>query len=142
MGVPLRGQTLCRTAFGMAEYEEALLLQAQAEQPASRPAALELVRTKFEMLFACQNYGEFKRNGEAPAADVELLLRALPGLRVVYHHKEKKGGGEAHAAVLIAGDGAGGVRELSRVALPGMPIIGEGKPRTRTSGCSLPAAAA
>ena len=114
----LRGQTLCRTAFGMAEYEEALLLQAQAEQPGlSRPAALELVRTKFEMLVACQNYGEFKRNGEAPAADVELLLRALPGLRVVYHHKEKKGGGEAHAAVLIAGDGAGGVkRALARRA--------------------------
>ena len=66
----LRGQTLCRTAFGMAEYEEALLLQAQAEQPGlARPAALELVRTKFEMLFACQNYGDFKRNGEAPAAD-------------------------------------------------------------------------
>ena len=52
------------------------------------------MRTKFEMLFACQNYGEFKRNGGADA-DVELLLRALPGLRVVYHHKEKKGGGEA-----------------------------------------------
>ena len=42
-GASLRGQTLCRTAFGMAEYEEALLLQAQAEQPGlARPAALEL----------------------------------------------------------------------------------------------------
>ena len=36
--------------------------------------------------------------------------------------------------MLIAGDGAGGVRELSRVALPGMPIIGEGKPENQNLG--------
>ena len=50
-GASLRGQTLTAPRSGWPSTKA--LLRAQAEQPGlSRPAALELVRTKFEMLYA------------------------------------------------------------------------------------------
>ena len=46
-------------------------------------------------------------------------------------------GTDAFAAVLVASDGAGGLRELGRVALPGMPILGEGKPENQNLGLTF-----
>ena len=46
-------------------------------------------------------------------------------------------GTDEFAAVLVTSDGAGGLSELGRVALPGMPILGEGKPENQNLGLTF-----
>ena len=159
--------------------------------------------TCYGAVSCCQHYGEAKREGAPQAADVELLLRLLPGLKVAFLERrtaaevaaetvaESGGGGgdggggsgggegggggggggegggggggsggggeggggggggggaaaagggagtEEFAAVLVTSDGAGGLSELGRVALPGMPILGEGKPENQNLGLTF-----
>ena len=128
-----------------------------------------LWHTGYGAVSCWQHYGEAKREGGAQAADVELLLRLLPGLKVAFLERRTAaevaaetaagggddggggggggGGGAAaagsgagadeFAAVLVTSDGAGGLSELGRVALPGMPILGEGKPENQNLGLTF-----
>ena len=61
----LRGQTLYRTVHGMLQYEAALRLQARLEMPHLREReVMNLVRSKFDFVLACQRYGEHKQQGD------------------------------------------------------------------------------
>eukprot|EP00966_Prymnesium_polylepis_P142409 3288133-Prymnesium_polylepis.1 len=69
----------------MRAYEAALTLQARLEEPWLKPAVLaRLVASKFDVVLSCQCYGEQRRAADPKAADVELLLRLLPGVAVCY----------------------------------------------------------
>ena len=61
---------------------------------------------------------------EAPASTRPLITAGAGG----------GAGADEFAAVLVTSDGAGGLQELGRVALPGMPILGEGKPENQNLG--------
>ena len=130
----MRGQTLCRTVCGMMSYQAALRLQARLEGEADAEA---VVSDRFEYLVACQMYGEQKREGDAKADDIDLLLRMHPGLRVAYVDRTPPAVGSAGEgtfdAVLLVSDGSRGV-EMARVRLPGNPILGEGKPENQNVG--------
>ena len=88
----VRAQTLARTVRGVMQYEKALVLQAMQEDASLEPeAATQLVRQKFELVVACQKYGDWKASKDpterAQAADVDMIMHTFPGLRVVYPEK-------------------------------------------------------
>ena len=145
----LRGQTLARTVRGLSQYEDALLLQARLEAPeATEEARLALVRRKCQLVVACQKYGDQKKAGDAKADDVETLLARFPCLRVAYlevvkDRRAAPNGAEEEAEVttryssVLVRKSGGAVEELSRVALPGNPILGEGKPENQNLGMAF-----
>ena len=144
----LRGQTLARTVLGMMHYESALVFLAQLEHGEAdmpRAAAVDLARRTVRYVCACQVYGDYRRAADPRARDIELLLHACPSLRVAYvdkqpaaaaTDKQPAAAAAEWSAALVRSDGRGGVLCECRVALPGDPILGEGKPENQN--VSLP----
>lgn len=134
-----RGQTLARTVRGMAQYEAALLFQVGLEMPhLSAEQARELVRSKMELIVAAQCYSDQRKANDPKAADLELVMATFPCCKVVCLDtvvKQDDGGDGScpptFASVLLHVDDQGGVIEQARVELPGMPILGEGKPENQ-----------
>ena len=167
-------------AAGAAAGEAVGAVSLEVALDVAMAGAVVRAREKLDVVFSCQHYGEARREGAPQAADVDLLLRLLPGLKVAYLERRSAaevaaeggisdggsgaaargdsgaaasgdsgagaggdsgaaagGGADQYAAVLVGSDGAGGLRELGRVALPGMPILGEGKPENQSLGLTF-----
>jgi hypothetical protein len=132
-----RGQTLARTVRGIMQYDAALRLQASLEQPNLDGADVaELVCSKFDYVVCCQLLGAQRRRADPAADDVDWLLRAYPGLKVVYLEQlpADAEAEEKHDAVLLRSGHNGEVAEAARVRLPGPAILGEGKPENQNVG--------
>lgn len=175
-------------AAGAAAGEAVGAVSLEVALEVAMAGAVVRAREKLDVVFSCQHYGEARREGAPQAADVDLLLRLLPGLKVAYLERRSAvevaveggssdggsgaaargdsgaaassdsgagagrdngagasgdsgaaagSGTDQYAAVLVGSDGAGGLHELGRVALPGMPILGEGKPENQSLGLTF-----
>lgn len=133
----LRAQTLYRTVVGMMQTESALKLLAELEM-LSIPERELIGKLKFNYVVACQIYGQMKKTMDPKADDIEYLLSTYPNLRVAYidSFRVNREGEMAYYSVLIKHNPAvpfpaRDVKEVFRVKLPGLPVLGEGKPENQ-----------
>jgi hypothetical protein len=111
-----RGQTLSRTVNSMMLHQQALRLLAEQECGGDMPDREflnEVCVSKFNYVVSCQVYGQHKAKAERQAAEVELLMRAHPAVRIAYIDTVKVSAPDAagnlslndeHYSVLIKAD--------------------------------------
>ncbi|KAL1498897.1 hypothetical protein AB1Y20_013419 [Prymnesium parvum] len=127
-----RGQVLSRSVRGVMLYADALRIQARLERvPEDEVEAV--ISSKFEFVVSCQCYGQLR---DSPRADerwkadcIDELRHAFPANLKIAFVEETDG---LYYSVLLGVDPD--TQEeitLSKVRLPGTPIIGEGKPENQ-----------
>ena len=123
------GQTLYRTVRGFSSYADALRLLARLEGEPEDEIEV-LVRMKYEHVICAQIYGV---PGYTMRDDVEKLVEQYPHVKVNYvkHPSAESPGFEN---VLMERSMEGTCQITHRIALPGNPIIGEGKPENQNDG--------
>ncbi|TPX36628.1 1,3-beta-glucan synthase [Synchytrium microbalum] len=140
----LRSQTLYRTVSGFMNYANALKLLLRIENSSelmasvgSNPSDIEkeidrIVASKFSFVLAMQRFVHFTNDEQA---DVKLMLKIYPGLKIAYIDEvvdeTVEDGGKRYYSALI--DGFCQVNENGRrvpkyrIELPGSIILGDGK---------------
>eukprot|EP00656_Telonema_subtile_P053047 TRINITY_DN755_c0_g2_i12.p1 TRINITY_DN755_c0_g2~~TRINITY_DN755_c0_g2_i12.p1 ORF type:complete len:2229 (+),score=428.66 TRINITY_DN755_c0_g2_i12:164-6850(+) len=133
-----RGQTLSRTVRGMMCAEEAVAALAKFCDGAAAPDAARLASMKFSYVVSCQIYGQQAKTQDSKCAQINVLMKQYRNLRVAFIDERRVGGrtqSTEYFSVLVKAkmdeDGNDRIVEVFRVKLPGMPIIGEGKPENQ-----------
>ena len=133
-----RAQVLSRTVRGVMRYGDALRVLARLEGLAEDELE-PVVRSKFEYAVTCQIYARLrdskKEDDKWKAAGIdELRRRYAANLRVAYVEGDPKKPAEGFNSLLLGIDGPVGAQKdvvLCKIALPGNPILGEGKPENQ-----------
>lgn len=135
----MRGQTLARTVHGIMMYEDALKmlrwLEIGSDMALSHVDKIKqmecIAGLKFTYVTSCQLYSKQLASGDPRAHDIDLLMRKYPNWRVSYVDTiASENGALRYDCVLVKSDGDE-IVEVYRYALPGNPIIGEGKPENQ-----------
>ena len=136
-----RGQTLARTIQGMMLYEDALKMLRWLEigSDASMSSDQKLAemdaitKLKFTYITSCQIYAQQKRDRSTKALDIEFLLHKYPNWRVSYMDEIvcTSRSSTRYDVVLCKSDVGEDIVDVYRYALPGNPILGEGKPENQ-----------
>ena len=136
-----RSQTMFRTVRGMAAYADATRVLARLEN-VEESEIEPLVRVKYNHVVCAQVYGTDgnEQNDEA----LEELLRQYPHLSIVTAHREDEGdkinGTSENFKWFVTrrvADASGQITQTHRIALPGFPIVGEGKPENQNLGMAF-----
>nr|CCA21934.1 callose synthase 5 putative [Albugo laibachii Nc14]CCA24784.1 unnamed protein product [Albugo laibachii Nc14] len=135
----MRGQTLARTVHGIMMYEDALKmlrwLEIGSDMALTHVEKIKqmecIAGLKFSYVTSCQLYSKQLASGDPRAQDIDLLMRKYPNWRVSYVDTIPcENGSTLYDCVLIKSDGDE-IVEVYRYALPGNPIVGEGKPENQ-----------
>ena len=134
-----RGQTLARTIRGVMCAEEAVMCLSKLCDNASVAEAKHLASYKFSYVVSCQIYGKQAKNNDQNCQAIDLLMHRYKNLRIAYIDEKttttNAGQKSEFFSVLVKSSvdevGNNTVVEVYRIKLPGMPIIGEGKPENQ-----------
>ena len=129
-----RLQVLSRTVRGMMKYREAIKTLANLE--GFGPEKSEMIASrKFRYVVTSQVYNDLKNSDKLDqqwiAESIDMLLREYPeGLVISYVDKHQSQTDSAYYSCAVTGQGRSPSSRY-RVKLPGMPILGEGKPENQ-----------
>eukprot|EP00658_Telonema_sp_P-2_P083187 TRINITY_DN8943_c0_g1_i8.p1 TRINITY_DN8943_c0_g1~~TRINITY_DN8943_c0_g1_i8.p1 ORF type:complete len:2058 (+),score=512.22 TRINITY_DN8943_c0_g1_i8:149-6322(+) len=130
-----RGQTLHRTIRGMMCGEEAVKALAQFCDNATLAEAEQLAQLKFTYVVSCQIYGQQTKAKDPKVHQINNLMKQYRNLRVAYIDEVRTGNNYGYFSVLVKArvdkEGVDRIVEVYRVKLPGVPMVGFGKPENQ-----------